>query len=31
MTLAAGMAFLPFIPFKQAGKYKPKIGIKKKK
>ena len=26
MTLATGMIFLPFIPFKKAKNYKPKIG-----
>lgn len=26
MTLAAGMIFLPFIPFKKAKNYKPQIG-----
>jgi hypothetical protein len=25
-TLAVGMVFLPFIPFKKAKNYKPKIG-----
>jgi hypothetical protein len=26
MTLTTGMLFLPFIPFKKAKNYKPKVG-----